>query len=411
MLPGRYNPSMPQLQHMGDLQREESRQLSLSCTKALLEADSLNDYMELLLPEVGEVFRTDRVALVDYREQTDDFVLLYYVGYGMDARFALQRRLKLNQIRRALESRRPFVSDLDSRLLCIPFYFREILEAVAVLEYEQPTCLPKELEETAEVVSRTLGLLMSSIRLKVNQDQIVDMSDIQKARQIQLSYLPGDHPATEAYEIFGYNKSSALVGGDYFDYFRYRDGSIQCILADACGHGMSAALIVTTFRGLLHSEMGRREEYSGLFDSLNDSVHSGREFIQYLTGVFLDYNEQDRSLRYINAGHYHPIVFDVHGSQRVLRGGGPPLGMFSSSEYTLEQTKLSPGDLVVLFTDGLADIRDRHSEFFGVEGITAAIGAHREKPLHDLARIVLDRALSFGHEVDDDVTLFLMRVR
>ena len=329
-----------------------------------MDTDNLADYMEIALPAVGRVFETPQVALVDYREHSNDFVLLHWEGYPTDARYALQRRLADVQIETALSTREPYTAPAHPNQLCLPLYFRDILEAVLVLEYSEPTAVSPAQREASEVCSKFLGLLMSSARLKVNQEHLVDLEDLKTARHIQLSHLPAEHPSTDTYEVFGLNQSSSLVGGDYFDYFRHHENSVQCVLADACGHGMAAALIVTTFRGLLHSEVGRREHYHGLFDKLNEAVHAGHDLIQYLTSVFLDYDEQARRLRYFNAGHYDPLVIDHEGNLRALPGGGPPLGMFRSSSYQLHDAQLAPGDVVTLFTDGLADIQSADCEFF-----------------------------------------------
>lgn len=394
-------------------EQRQSRDLCVFCTRALIDAESLNHYMEMVLPRVGRAFGSPRVALIDYREQSDHYVLLHHEGYPADAHYGLQRRMDEMQVKRALKTRLPFVSGENDCLLCIPLYFRDILEALLVLEFEETVRLPEGCLEVAEVVSKSLGLLMSSTRLKVNQEQMIDMNDLQQARQIQLSFLPGDLLATDICEVFGYNSSSALVGGDYFDYFSTRQGSIQGILADACGHGMAAALIVSTFRGLLHSEMSRRKEFEGLFDAINSSVYSGSDFIRYLTGVFFDYQDEERRLRYLNAGHYDPIVIDRRGRIRTLNGGGPPLGMFKGSEYPLLEAELEPGDLLALFTDGLIDIQNDREEYFGVEGLTGVLAAYFDMPLKDLSQAVLSRAVDFssGAKPEDDITLFLMRLR
>ena len=86
-------------------------------------------------------------------------------------------------------------------------------------------------------------------------------------------YLPAAHPRTHKYEIYGFNQSSAMVGGDYFDEFARNDEVIQCIVADACGHGLAAALIMFTFRGLLHAEMRRSNDFNRLFDELNRQLY------------------------------------------------------------------------------------------------------------------------------------------
>ncbi|HSR70183.1 MAG TPA: PP2C family protein-serine/threonine phosphatase [Acidobacteriota bacterium] len=403
------------LETLQDFEHRNSRHLCIAFTRALIDSKNLAEFLEMVLPGVGRVFGTSRVSLVDYREHSDQFVLLHFEGYGHEARFELQRRMPQMKLREALKTRLPYRSSDDPRFLVIPFYLRDILEAMLILEYDEPSQaeLGEAGREAAQVVSRMLGLLMSSARLKVNQDQTFSHEDLRKARQIQLSYLPGnDRTYSDICEVHGYNRSSALVGGDYFDYFCTRPGTLQGVLADACGHGMAAALIVSTFRGLLHSEMGRRSDFSGLFDYINRSIHSGDEYIQYLTGVFFDFDEKSRRLYYCNAGHYDPLIISPGGKLRTLPGGGPPLGMFKESTYGMSRTELQQGDLLALFTDGLIDLQNPKGEFFGVEGLTGLLTRLHDRPLNDISQGVLDEAHKFGGRVnmEDDVTLFLMRV-
>ncbi|HSR50065.1 MAG TPA: PP2C family protein-serine/threonine phosphatase [Acidobacteriota bacterium] len=399
-----------------NFEHRTSRELCIAFSRALIDARNLPEFLEMVLPGIGRIFKTPKTVLIDYREHTDQFVLLHFEGYGPEARHDLQRRMPDMKLRRALELREPYRSSGDPCFLVIPFYLRDILEAVLVLEFEDAAdaVLDEVGREAAQVVSKMLGLLMSSARLKVNQDQTFSTEDLRKARQIQLSYLPGDdQPSGDLCEVHGYNRSSALVGGDYFDYFSTRRGSLQGVLADACGHGMAAALIVSTFRGLLHSEMGRRSDFEGLFDYINRSIYAGDEYIQYLTGVFFDFEEGNRHLRYCNAGHYDPVIVSSEGHLRTLPGGGPPLGMFKESTYRLSHTELQAGDLLALFTDGIIDLQNREGDFFGVRGLTGLLTQYHERPLQEISNLVLQEAQEFtgGPEKEDDVTLFLMRIR
>jgi sigma-B regulation protein RsbU (phosphoserine phosphatase) len=255
---------------------------------------------------------------------------------------------------------------------------------------------------------------MSSNRLPVNQmAHAVSSSDLERAREVQRRFLPIEHPITDRYETFGYNESSSLVGGDYFDYFRQRNRSIQCVIADACGHGMAAALIMSTFRGLLISEMRRGADLDSLFTQLNQLIFAEGGMIQYLTTVFLDFEEAENKLYYWNAGHFDPMLVHPDGTSSRLRGGGPPLGMFHGSTYDLGEGRVRPGDLLVLFTDGLVELRNQRDEFFGIPGILGAVTRNRHAPLGDLARAVLGEAAQFSQKtsLDDDLTLFFMRFR
>jgi sigma-B regulation protein RsbU (phosphoserine phosphatase) len=284
---------------------------------------------------------------------------------------------------------------------------------VIVLENRGPVEITPQLRDCALVISRFLGLFMSSARLEVNKGQQFDLHDLYRARQIQLNFLPKELPRTHRCEVYGLNTSSKLVGGDYFDYFESEQDTIRCILADACGHGMAAALTMSNFRGLLQSEILRHRDIPELFERLNSMLHFDDELIQYLTGVFFSLEEQSGRLEYVNAGHYEPIVFGSDGQIRTLPGGGPPLGMFKSSKYPVGQVYLHSGDLVALFTDGLVDIQSPDEQYFGVEGIVSNLLESRNGTLEEAAGQLLGRARAFSgsNDFEDDVTVFLLRVR
>ena len=391
----------------------ETAELSCHLTHLLTEKTSLNAYMEAILPVLGGLFDTHHVSLVDYYENTHHFDLLFFSGYPLDARHILQRRLAEMQITRALEERQPYHSEKNPNFLIVPLYFRDVLEALVAFEGDFPIELTEARQECALVISRFLGLFMSSARLEVNRAQLVDSEDLRRARQIQLNFLPKHPPKTHRCEVYGVNHSSSLVGGDYFDYFDEEENVVQCILADACGHGMAAALIMSNFRGLLRSEILRRQGLEGLFASLNDMIHFDDDLIQYLTGVFLQVEEPTGRLDYLNAGHYEPIVIGADGDIRSLPGGGPPLGMFKSSRYPVGQAQLHSGDLVALYTDGLLDIQNGSDEYFGADRVVEILQQSRGLQLDDITRQVLDEARSFadGRSFEDDVTIFVLRFR
>jgi sigma-B regulation protein RsbU (phosphoserine phosphatase) len=239
----------------------------------------------------------------------------------------------------------------------------------------------------------------------------VSSADLERAREVQVSYLPREFAVTDRYEIFGYNQSAALVGGDYFDYFCREPESIQFVVADACGHGLAAAFTMCTFRGMLHAAVEHSSELDTLFDALNRRLYVGTDHLQYLTGVFCDYAQPEGRLRYFNAGHFAPLLIRTDGTAERLPGRGRPLGMFSDSTYEIQSWPVSRGDLLVLFTDGLFEIRNAREEYFGVDGILSTVLEHRRLSLRELAGEVLRSAARFSHtsQPDDDITLFLVR--
>ncbi len=389
--------------------------LGRSFTSALVQGEGMNDFMHRFLAGIGEILEAPRLVLYDYDELYDVFDLLYFQGYPEDARSDLQTRLRRLDSRRALRDRDPFVTDDGARELLVPLYFQDTLEALLLLERAVDTRISaEECAPAFLLVSRFLGLFMSSNRLPVNQGKAsAPSSDLERAREVQISYLPPPHTVTDRYEIFGYNQSSALVGGDYFDYFCRKPDSLQFVVADACGHGLPATFTMCTFRAMLHAEVERLDDLSPLFDTLNHQLYAGGNQLQYLAGVFCDYEAGESRLRYSNAGHFSPVLVRPDGTTAPLPGRGRPLGMFKDSTYEMYSHPVAAGDLLLLYTDGLFELRNAEDEFFGADGIVSVVAAHRGRPLRDIAMEVLASAARFSHSLqpDDDLTLFLVRFR
>jgi hypothetical protein len=379
----------------------------------LTATDGLNAFFENAIPQLAEVFGADRALLIDYRETTGRFVLMHWFGYPGRSRFDLQHQAAQLEVQRALEDNEPFYSVGNRNRLYVPLYFVNTLESVIVFEAAVPIELTPLRRDIARMMSKFIGMMMSSNRMLFNQVGLIDLDDLHRARQIQLTYLPVSSLETEHYEVYGYNESSALVGGDYFDYFRLRERSLQCVLADASGHGLSAALIMSAFRAMLHSEIDEMKDCGELFTALNRSVHTGSSTVQYLTSVFIDFDEDAKRLKYANAGHFEPAIIRTDATLRRLAGGGPPLGMFGHSRYASIEAEICPGDLLVMFTDGFTDLRNASDDFFGEQRILDIVREHRTRPLNEIASVLLNEgtAFSVAPKPEDDLTLFLLRFR
>ena len=389
-------------------------ELAPALTAALLAGEGMTDCLHRFLEAIGSALDAPRLALYDYDEHADAFDLLYFLGHADEARTALHRRVFTPGLRDAIRHRDAFRLDEDGRALAVPLYFQHTLEAVLVLERDTPWGPLEEHQQAAHLVSRFLGLFMSSRRLPVNvRQEAAAADDVARAREVQRAYLPNPSLDTERFELFGHNRSSTFVGGDYFDYFQTREGCVQGIVADACGHGMGAALIMSTFRGLLHADVPCGDGIAPGFGRVNRRLYRDTERLQYLTGVFFDFQEPTGELRYLNAGHFDPVLMHQDGTVSRLQGGGPPLGMLPEARYAAHTTQTTPGDLLILFTDGLVELVAPSGEFFEVERILATIQPVRHRPLRDISTEVIAAATAFRERDDlaDDLTLFLMRFR
>ena len=389
-------------------------ELATALTTALLAGEGMTDCLHHFMAAIRAAWSAPRLALYDYDERADAFDLLCFLGHADEARAALHRRVFASPLRRAVLQRDAFVLDgAGGRELAIPLYFHDTLEAVLVLERDAAWGSLEPLRSDARLISRFVGLFMSSRRLPINMRQeVAAAEDLARAREVQLAYLPNPYLETERVELFGHNRSSTLVGGDYFDYFPSGQ-RVQGIVADACGHGMGAALIMSTFRGLLHAEVPCTGGIAPAFGRVNERLYRDAERLQYLTGVFFDLDQNTGELHYLNAGHFSPVLMHADGGVSRLHGGGPPLGMLPVAHYATASAQTRPGDLLILFTDGLVEVAAPSGEFFEIDRILAAIQPLRNRSLPEISSEVVAAATRFRDRDDlaADLTLVMMRIR
>src|SRR5262249_466877 len=162
-------------------------------------ARGLNEFLENALPPVTRAFGADRVMLIDYRDNTKRFDLLHFGGYHKQSRFDLQRGLPFMELDKAFSQTTAYFADGNRKPLYVPLYFSTSLEALIVFKPDPAIELTTQRVEIAKVVSKFLGLLMSSSRLGINRNGLVDLNDLQRARQIQLTYLPPENLETDRY--------------------------------------------------------------------------------------------------------------------------------------------------------------------------------------------------------------------
>ncbi len=150
----------------------------------------MNDFLHRFLQVIAETLTISRQVLYDYDELANTFDLLYFQGHPADARASLRRRMRELDLERALERRDPYAVAGADRELLVPLYFMDTLEAVLLIELETPTAEDDpELRSAFQLVRRMLGLFMSSSRLPVNERQKAAANPLERAREVQLSYL------------------------------------------------------------------------------------------------------------------------------------------------------------------------------------------------------------------------------
>lgn len=233
------------------------------------------------------------------------------------------------------------------------------------------------------------------------------------AREVQSGLLPHEDPRPSGLEVAGACVPGPEVGGDHYGYLADRPGLPGLMMIDVSGDGVAAAVAMVGVRSLLRAEAARADAPAAALAAANhllarDLHPSGL----YATAFLARYEESRRRLRYASAGHPPALLWrSGEGRFERLEVGGLALGIFDTAAYEQGEVDLEPGDLVILFSDGLTETRDPAGEAFTLERVCQTVMRHRrERPRTILYRL-LEAAEAFrdGQPQGDDLTVMVLR--
>jgi sigma-B regulation protein RsbU (phosphoserine phosphatase) len=219
-----------------------------------------------------------------------------------------------------------------------------------------------------EIFAALLLLLLLSLELA---DKVIMKRDLEIAREIQMWLVPSQAPDVAGAEIAFATRPQNSVAGDYYDAFfptatGAEGGKLMLVVADVAGKSVPAALLMATMQASLRTVAGDDAPLDMLVARLNRyaSAYSldGRRFTTAILGL---YDPASGELTYVNAGHNAPVVRRSNLSMEFLDKGGLPLGIESSVVYETGAVTLRPGDILLMFTDGVVEAFNAAGEEFG----------------------------------------------
>ena len=232
---------------------------------------------------------------------------------------------------------------------------------------------------------------------------------------IQRSLLPKTLPAIPGLELAAHYQTSQWAGGDYYDFFELPDGRWGFLIADVSGHGTPAAVMMAILHSLAHGHPGHPEPPSALLEHVNRRLSASytAENEVFVTAFYGIYDPVRRQFTYSCAGHNPPQLkrCSLGHVDSLEDVGGPPLGLFDDVEYAQAKVTLRPGDILVLYTDGVTEAMDSQNKQFGLEMLNEVLtrcnlGA---SAMRNAILEALDR-FTDGNAALDDRTLLVAKV-
>jgi serine phosphatase RsbU (regulator of sigma subunit)/pSer/pThr/pTyr-binding forkhead associated (FHA) protein len=268
----------------------------------------------------------------------------------------------------------------------------------------------RELLQTLAIEASTV---LENARLLVEERAKHQMEEeLQLARTIQQSLLPGKLPTEGWMAASAGSVASREVGGDYYDITAVDPRCYCVVVADVSGKGVASALLASLLQGALITATGVPEGLVRRIVRLNQFLLDRTGGEKYAT-LFYSLLHDDGRLSYVNAAQCPPIVVRVNGECIELEATGMPVGLMEGAEFALETLRLAPGDRVVIYSDGVTEAQNQKREFFGKKRLNEILKTHAGESCSAIHDAIQEGVTAFteGAPQSDDITLVVLEYR
>ena len=241
---------------------------------------------------------------------------------------------------------------------------------------------------------------------------------LEQASRIQQTLAPKSDPDVEGYDIAGKSIWCDETSGDYYDFIQpgdWKQEKVGIVVADVIGHGISAALLMTTVRASLRERIHSPGNGPAIVSHVNNSlVKDIEELNLFVTMFYSEIDLNQKCFRWVHAGHEPAIVYDAaKDSIEMLGGDGVPLGIMDNWDYEEAEIGLDSGQIILIGTDGIKEAYNAHGEYFGNDRLMTVVRDHAAKPAKELLKEVFDALDRFRYPAErlDDETLVIIKVK
>lgn len=265
-----------------------------------------------------------------------------------------------------------------------------------------------EIGYTGDVINEMTGGLKE-------RDQMRHSLDL--AMEIQQNLLPKADPKIEGLDIAGTSIYCDETGGDYFDYLYMGENGhrkIGVVVGDVSDHGIPSALLMISVRATLRHHAHHSDNIADMVSDVNRHLSQDvKETGHFMTLFYSMIDRHNKCIRWVNAGHDPAIIYNpIADSFGELTGRGLPLGVFYDSGYTESQREITPGQIIVIGTDGIWEAHNQNGMMFGKDKLKEVIHLHANESAKEILDAVINEVEQFIYPLkkEDDLTLVVMKV-
>jgi sigma-B regulation protein RsbU (phosphoserine phosphatase) len=320
-----------------------------------------------------------------------------------DARFSMRQSVMLLGLR---------------SILCVPLILKDkTLGVIYVDNHLQSGIFSVSDQDLLTAIASNASIAIENARLYLLAVEKGRLErELQMARQVQVSLLPDAAPQVPGWEFAATWQPARQVAGDYYDFIPFEDGRVGLVIADVTDKGMPAALFMAMTRTVIRASVTSAASPAEGISKANQLICADSTDGMFVTLFYAQIDPQSAQVTYVNAGHDPPMFYHLHantqqGQLAMLERTGMVLGILKDTPFTQNKVKLSPGDFILLYTDGITDAHNAQRQFFGIDKIQSLITQHQHQPAQVVLSTLIQSVGDFTGETDpfDDITVAMIR--
>ncbi len=231
-------------------------------------------------------------------------------------------------------------------------------------------------------------------------------AELELSHKVQKALLPQQLPAIPGLRIAAFIQPAEVVGGDYFDFFRYRDGAHGLAIADVMGKGLPASMLMASLQAALRVMVPEHDSPAEVVRRLNTLFCHNVHLIKFITLFLARYDPHTRTLAYCNAGHHPPFLLQRENKVTWLKPTGAAIGLTENFSFEMDAVSLDVGDVLLFYTDGVTEARNVSDEEFGEERLAELVKANAGSTPQTLLGALRQALHQFtGAAPHDDITI------
>ena len=387
----------------------------------------LNDVLAAIMEALKRVVRYDAGGVFLTNDDGTEIEAIYSQGYGSNPEQSLHLKFGQGLVGAAVNTgQEVIVPDVtkDDRYvsssadtcseIVVPIKIDDRVIGAINLESNQPNAFGQRALSLIAAFASQAAISLERAKLHQKDLEAQQLAEqIKIAREVQRTFLPERDPFLAGYDITGRNVPSGDVGGDYYDFIKIVDSHWGVAIADVSGKGMPAALIMASFRASLIAEIRNNYSIRTICEKVNALLYESIDPGSYVTGVYSVLDAANHILTFSNFGHNPPVLLRASGNVEYLTEGGIVLGVTKESTFEEKALFLGPGDIVVMYTDGVTEVFDADGREFGKSGLVDVIRRTADKGAAEIADAIQDAVMAFAapDHVFDDLTLVVFKRR